>query len=118
MDVLVVDDDTAFVQPLLRALREKSLTVDTAADVTEAIRLIARKSFRVVTLGLLLASGSGFDVIDFIKTQDFDRTSVVVVTAAEPSLLGRLDRNVVKTVLFKPANAEQVAAYVHLLSLR
>ena len=118
MDVLVVDDDTAFVQPLLRALRDKSLTVDTAADVTEAIRLIARKSFRVVTLGLLLNAGSGFDVIDFIKTQDFDRLAVVVVTAAEPSLLGRLDRNVVKTVLFKPANAEQVAAYVHLLSLR
>lgn len=119
MDVLLVEDDDALANGILSAVRGKGLAVDYAGDTTEALRMLARKQFRVVLVDLVLPDGSGFDVIAAIGAADPPPAShVVVITGANPTALGALDRSLVKTVLFKPLDLDNLAAYVHVLSLQ
>ena len=118
LDVLVVEDDTSLASGLLKALRDKELSLDFADNVTEARRLLSRKDYKVALVDLLFPEGSGFEVIEFIKSEGLSGMSVIVITAADPNALRDLDRSIVKTVLFKPLDLSQLAAYVHLLSLQ
>jgi DNA-binding response OmpR family regulator len=111
-----VKDDRSLSEQLLPSLRDKDLTSDVAADVVEAKRLLARNQYKVVVLDLMLPDGTGFDGLDFIHAERLT-PSIVVVTVADRSLLVKLDRAVVKTIMFKPFDVEHLASYVHTLTL-
>lgn len=116
IDVLVVEDDGLMSALLVEGLHTLSLSTDVAGTVVEAKRLLARMDYAVVVLDLLLVDGTGFDVLDFMRTERLPTMQVVVVTAAEPALLEQLDRSRVKTVLFKPVDVQALAGYVRLLA--
>jgi DNA-binding response OmpR family regulator len=80
--------------------------MDVAGDVVEAKRLLARGMYRVLVLDLILPDGTGFDVLDFIKAEKIALLPIVVITGADASLLTRIDRSIVKTVMFKPIDTE------------
>ena len=113
MDVLLVEDDRVLTAGITRALREKGLSLDYAADAYEAFRLLSRKEYSVVLLDLILPAGSGFQIIDFIKSLDPRPRTVMVITSAEGGALARLDRSIVSTIIFKPLDFDRVAAYAH-----
>lgn len=52
-----------------------------------------------------------------MKAEQLPPTQIVVVTKADPTVLMRLDRSAVKTVMFKPVDAEQLAACIRMLAL-
>ena len=58
LDVLVVENDRALAELLLRALHRAQLTTDVAGAVTEAKRLLARGSYKVLVLELILPDGT------------------------------------------------------------
>ena len=116
VDVLIVEDDQPLSDLLARALQRVDLTTDVAGDVAEAKRLLARGSYRVLVLDLILPDGTGFDILEFIKTQTLPPLQIIVITAAEPSLLVRLDRSMVKNVIFKPLDIQHFAASVRVLA--
>jgi DNA-binding response OmpR family regulator len=116
VDVLLVEDDEVLCVLLAHALRARDLAVDVAADTIEAKRLLSRNVYKVALIDLLLDDGSGHDVIGFIRSSGLPRMHSVVITAADPSSLGALDRSIVKTVFFKPFNVEHLAAYVQTLA--
>ena len=118
MDVLIVEDDVSLSDALIRAVRAKELSVDFAGNAVEARRLLSRKDYKVAVVDLILPEESGFEVLAFIKDEKIANLSVIVITAADPATLGRLDRDIVTTVLFKPLNIDQLAAYVHILATR
>jgi DNA-binding response OmpR family regulator len=118
IDVLLVEDDAVTSTLIVDALHGHHLTTDVAGDVFEAKRLLSRGAYTVVVVDLLLADGSGSDVIAFIKSSGLTSTHVVVVTAASPSLLGGVDRSIVKTLFFKPLNVDHFASYVQTLAGR
>jgi DNA-binding response OmpR family regulator len=118
VDVLLVEDDAVTSTLVVNALHERHLTTDVAGDVVEAKRLLSRGAYMVVVVDLLLADGSGSEVIDFIKGNRLTTAHVVVVTAASPSLLESVDRSIVKTLFFKPLNIEHFASYVQTLAGR
>jgi len=118
VDVLLVEDDAGTSTLIVDALHGRNLTTDVAGDVFEAKRLLSRAAYTVVVVDLLLADGAGSEVIDFIKNIGLTSTQVVVVTAASPSLLGGVDRSIVKTLFFKPLNVEHFASYVQTLAGR
>lgn len=116
IDVLVVEDDHALSELITRAIRRNDLSTDVAGDVVEATRLLARSRYKVVILDLMLPDGSGFEVLEYMKREGV-APNVIVITAADGALLVRLDRSAVKTVMFKPIDAEHLASYVHTLTL-
>ncbi|RYF79924.1 MAG: response regulator transcription factor [Comamonadaceae bacterium] len=82
--VLLIDDD-----PHIRRVIAQDLTSDLrvslqgqAASVREGQRLIARHTFDVVLIDLNLPDGSGFQLIEFMKTAN-PKAEAVVVSAFE-----------------------------------
>jgi DNA-binding response OmpR family regulator len=112
LDVLVVEDDRALSELLVRSLHAELLTTDVAGDVAEAKRRLSRGSYAVLVLDLMLPDGTGFDVLDFIKSEKLPPLHIVVITAADRSLLTRIDRSMVKTVMFKPIALDTFVATV------
>lgn len=66
-------------------------------------------------LDLFLPDGTGFDIVEFIKSEKLLTPRMIVVNAADASLLKRLDRSLVKTVMFKPLDVPHFLATVHSL---
>jgi|GEM_PF-3812364 len=117
--VLLVEDDRLLARSLAEAIGEKGLHVDVTADATEAIRMLQENKYNVLVVDLILPVGSGFEIIRSIKERgDHASLAVIVITGAEASALVDLDRTVVNTLLFKPLDFSQLAAYVHISSLR
>jgi len=116
VDVLVVEDDRSLSELLVRSLHAARFTTDVAGDVAEAKRLLSRGSYAVLVLDLILPDGTGFDVLDFIKARKLPPMNIVVITAADKSLLTRLDRSIVKTVMFKPIAPDNFVATVRALA--
>src|SRR5437867_3069397 len=89
--VLLADDDTP-VRGLLRALMVRAgYEVLEASTGQEALDLIKREPVGVVLLDLMMRGVTGFEVIDYLRT---DRPAmlrcVIVVTAASGKDLARL----------------------------
>lgn len=118
VEVLLVEDDAVTSTLIVDALHGRQLTTDVAGDVVEAKRLLSRGAYTVIIVDLLLADGTGSEVIDFIKSARPTATHVVAVTAADPPLLERIDRSTVKTLFFKPLNPEHLASYIQTLAGR
>ena len=117
--VLLVEDDRLLALSLAQAIEEKGLHVDVTADATEAIRMLQENRYSVLVVDLILPVGSGFEIIRSIKERgDHASLAVIVITGAEAAALVDLDRTVVNTLLFKPLDFSQLAAYVHISSLR
>jgi DNA-binding response OmpR family regulator len=64
----------------------------------------------------MLPDGTGFDVLDFIRAGKLPPLNIIVITAADGSLLVRLDRSMVKTVMFKPIVLDLFIATVRTLA--
>jgi len=114
-DVLIVEDDRALLSVLVQSLHNVDLTTDVAGDVVEAKRLLAREAYAVVVLDLVLPDGSGVDVLDYIKAQKIAPTNILAITAADAFLLARVDRSLVKTIMFKPIDVAHFVASVRAL---
>src|SRR5437870_4660595 len=102
IDALIVEDNRALSGLLVAVLQSKGMSTDVAGDVVEAKRLLARHNYRVILLDLILPDGSGIDVLDFMKSENLPKADVIVMTAAEASQLGGLDRSMVSSIFFKP----------------
>ena len=91
--VLVVEDDTATREALVRVLQSERCIVDVASDGEKAIGRLAQKSYDAIVLDIALPKLSGTDVMEYIaSTRPRMLESIVVVTC-----FSRM-RNVPRTV--------------------
>jgi two-component system response regulator RegA len=118
IDVLVVEDSVAVSATIAHALQQKGLTTDVAGDVTEAKRLLSRMRYKAMILDLVLPDGRGGDVLEFIRTAELPRLPVIVITGSfsDGSVFANLDRSMVKSILFKPNDPQDVADFVYRLT--
>jgi DNA-binding response OmpR family regulator len=116
IDVLVVEDDRGLSDLLAHALRRAGLTIAVASDVVGAKRLLARGRYKVLVLDLMLPDGTGFDILSLIKAESVLPPQIMVMPAADASLLEGFDRSVVKTVTVKPFDVEHLVASVRILA--
>jgi two-component system response regulator TctD len=113
MPIHIVEDDAALARGLTAVLRRKGFDAVSDEDAPSAIERLRSEPVRVVLLDLMLPNGSGFDVITYLRDRHVGpRPAVIVMTAANAEALGKIDRSVVKTVLFKPMELTQLADYV------
>jgi DNA-binding response OmpR family regulator len=112
-EVLLVEDDLSLRRLFVHALQKSGLTVNVAETADEAISLLKEASYDVLLLDWFLPDSHGGEVLSFIKrSRRKCARTVIVVTSADPTALSRVDRSVVKAVLFKPISPETLAAYV------
>jgi hypothetical protein len=55
---------------------------------------------------------SGQNIVEFLKSDAAVPPEIIAMTDADASTFAKLDRSVVRRILFKPLDVAQVAAYV------
>jgi DNA-binding response OmpR family regulator len=114
--VLVVDDDSALRNAIVRKLVADGVRADVAQNATDAMRLLDESRYQVVLLDWLLPDGDGEKVITHLREAGPRRLErIVVMTGAEPYMLSDIDRSMVKGVLFKPLDLAALTAHVRAL---
>ncbi|HWK53220.1 MAG TPA: sigma-54 dependent transcriptional regulator [Hyphomicrobiales bacterium] len=104
--VLLVDDDTAFLEATADLLGLLGHSVQTAASVAEAREKLAKGHFDRVFLDLMLPDGSGFHLLDHVDTE---RTRVTIITghpAVKAQVMNLYGLNV--NYLIKPLSLDQL----------
>ena len=107
--ILIVDDDPA-IRNLLRLVAERrGLSVDMAADGTEALELLAERRYDLAVVDLMMPRLNGYDLVTALRAFP-QRPAIVIATAMTDSLVGLLDAEIVHTIIRKPFDIEMVGA--------
>lgn len=111
--VLVVDDDDG-VRSLVRAvLRRHGHDVDTARDGAEALDKIREEQYSLILLDLMMPKVDGLEVLEKVSENHIESDALIVVmTAADDSLISQLDRRLVHGLIRKPFDIEELAEIV------
>jgi two-component system, response regulator RegA len=107
-NLLIVEDDKAFLERLARAMEARGFIVRTSETVADALAQITRSAPAFAVVDLRLGDGNGLDVVSALKRQRPDARAIVltgygnIATAVTAVKLGAVD------YLAKPADADDV----------
>lgn len=82
--VLVVDDEKLIVKGIKFSLEQDGMTVDTAFDGEEALRLVKENDYEMVVLDVMLPKVDGLQVCQQIR--EFSTVPVIMVTAKDDDM--------------------------------
>ncbi len=118
MRILVVEDDAVLLDGLKVGLGLSGFTVDTVANVADAMEALAANRFDAVVLDRMLPDGCGLDVLGGLRGRD-DRTPVLLLTAKDETAdrIGGLDAGA-DDYLGKPFDLDEVAARLRAITRR
>lgn len=104
---LIVEDDPAIRRLVEKLLARKNVEIDVAHDGREAIEKLRNSRYSVLVLDLMVPEINGFEVIEFLKREDL-RIPVAVVSAVSQQALTQLDLDIVKLVISKPFDVDEL----------
>jgi two-component system response regulator RegA len=110
---LVVEDDVALGKLLCHSLTKAGITAICVFTAEEASIELASKPIDYCLIDVTLPGTSGLYVIEAIRQlEKVRRPTVILMTATRANILDKIDRSVVKAVMFKPLNVEALVAFV------
>lgn len=118
MRVLVVEDDEVLLNGLQVGLGLAGFTVETVATCADAAAALHASTFDAVVLDLMLPDGSGFDILNEVRTRRLT-VPVLLLTARDsvPDRIAGLDAGA-DDYLGKPFDLDEVAARLRALTRR
>ena len=106
--LIIIDDDRAFLQRLVRAMELRGFEVRSGHSVAEGLDLIRQKAPAFAVVDMRLEDGTGLDIIAELSRARSDTRAIVltgygnIATAVSAVKLGAVD------YLAKPADADDV----------
>lgn len=79
ISILIVDDETTFLDLLHKVISQEGYAVETAGDGVAAINKLQSKSYDLVLTDLKMPRVDGLEVLKFVKERYFD-TEVIMLT--------------------------------------
>lgn len=112
--ILVVDDDRQTRLKLARELEGQGYTVSSVEGGVEALQTLARESFDLILLDILMPEIDGVEVLEKLHAdRPHDLPAVIVISALdEPEKIQRCRQLGARDYLTKPVSAELLAARV------
>ena len=118
MHILVVEDERALCETVVRSLRRLAYSVDFCHDGNEALRLLGVESYDLVLLDLNLPGADGMTVLRSLRQEDKDTPVLILSARSEVSdKVAGLDAGA-SDYLSKPFHLEELEARVRSLTLR
>ena len=118
MRILVVEDEKALCDAIVRSLRHLAYSVDCCYDGQEALDMLAVESFDVVVLDLNLPGADGMTVLRTLRKTDCDTKVLILSARGEVAdKVNGLDAGA-NDYLTKPFHLEELAARIRCLTLR
>jgi CheY-like chemotaxis protein len=118
--VLIVDDDDEIRYLLQDMLQEEGFQVDTARDGREALNILQRESGWVVLLDIMMPNVDGREVLRQLEENKplLDNNKIALMSAGGrlAQERHRLDGNVVRALLPKPFDLDEVLNVVQRLA--
>lgn len=109
--ILVADDDPAILRLFATLAKRERLACDCAANGVEAVAALRQQDYSLIFLDLMMPRVDGWGVLDYLRTHARERMpSVFVITAYLDQMVSTADRQVVNGILYKPVDADDVAA--------
>jgi DNA-binding response OmpR family regulator len=114
---LVVEDDLSLGKLLCRSLSKAGITSVCVSTAEEATIELVASPVDYALIDVTLPGTSGLYVVEAIRRLEKERRpAVVLITATRANILDKIDRSVVKTVMFKPLNVQALVAFVSALA--
>ena len=114
LPVLVVDDDEAIRNLVVRVLRREQYDIAEAAHGGEALDRLRERPYGAMVLDLMMPVMTGIEVIRYLETHDdAGAPCVIVVSAASERELEQVQSPSVHAVLRKPFELPALLAAVH-----
>ena len=104
---LIVEDDPAIRRLVEKLLVRSGIGIEVAGDGRTAIELLKKNDYSVLVLDLMVPELNGFEVIEFLKERGM-RIPVAVVSAVSQQALTELDLDIVKLVISKPFDVDEL----------
>ena len=118
MHILVVEDERALCETVVRSLRRLAYSVDFCHDGNEALRLLGVESYDLVLLDLNLPGADGMTVLRSLRQEDKDTPVLILSARSEVSdKVEGLDAGA-SDYLSKPFHLEELEARIRSLTLR
>ena len=118
MHILVVEDERALCETIVRSLRRLAYSVDFCHDGNEAIGLLAAEQYDLVLLDLNLPGADGMTVLQTLRQTDRDTRVLILSARSEVSdKVAGLDAGA-SDYLSKPFHLEELEARIRSLTLR
>jgi CheY-like chemotaxis protein len=115
LPILVVDDDEPTLNLVRAVLKRCGFGTDVAANGREAIALLERNDYAGIVLDMMMPHVGGPEVIAFLSSTATP-VPVVICSAAGPSALTGFDPAIVKAVIRKPFDIEELTAAVQAMA--
>jgi two-component system response regulator RegA len=113
VSLLVVEDDDALRERLVRAFSERGLDVRSAASVAEALESARADPPELAVVDLRLGTSSGLDLVPLLKAVE-PATRIVVLTGfGSVATAVQAVRQGAVNYLTKPADADEILAAFH-----
>lgn len=109
--VLIVDDDEPTRGLIDALMRRYGIPTANASNGAEAIDMLQAREFAAVILDLMMPTVGGRDVIAYLEKAP-RKVPVIVCTAAGRTGIGDFDPAIVKAVLRKPFDIDQMVMTV------
>lgn len=103
-----MEDDPAIRRLVEKLLRRQDLDIDVAVDGRTAVDKLRTERYSVLVLDLMIPEINGFEVIECIKNEGI-KIPVAVVSAVSQQALRQLDLDIVKVVIAKPFDVDELS---------
>ena len=118
MHILVVEDERALCETIVRSLRRLAYSVDFCYDGNKAIELLSIERYDLVLLDLNLPGIDGMTVLRTLRQTDRDTRVLILSARSEVSdKVGGLDAGA-NDYLAKPFHLDELEARIRSLTLR
>jgi len=111
LPILVVDDDVPTLNLLRAVMTRCGYGTDVASNGSEAIALLRKNEYAAIVLDMMMPHVGGHDVIAFLSA-NASAIPVVICSAAGASALTGFDTTIVKAVIRKPFDIDELTAAV------
>lgn len=105
--ILIVEDDEPTQKLLQTVLRRSGYASELASDGSEAIARLRTSDYALIVLDIMMPTTDGRAVVDFLAAEG-KTIPVLICSAAGPSALQDLPPHIVKGVIRKPFDIDQL----------